>query len=185
MVDGTYEDAVVRAQAAGAEPGCVEIADVGASQTAHDVIDGYATLFGELPGGFDTLLVPVGVGSLAAAAARYGKATGTRIIGVEPVGAACLTAALAAGEPVTIDTPGTSMAGMDCAIVSSAAWPDLRDGIAATVLVDDAEVARAMAALEARGIVVGECGAAPYAALAQLEAPGRTALIATEGRTLQ
>ena len=184
MVDGSYEDAVEQAGVAGREPGCVEIADVGDSQTAHDVIDGYATLFGELPERYDTLLVPVGVGSLAAAAARYGQATGTRVIGVEPVTAACLTAALAAGEPVRIDTPGTSMAGMDCAEVSVAAWPDLRDGIAETVLVDDDEVADAMAALEALGIVVGECGAAPFAALAQLDLspPARTLLVATEAR---
>ena len=183
-VDGTYEDAVARAEATGREPGWVQIADVGTAQSAHDVIDGYATLFGELPGRYDTLLVPVGVGSLAAAAARYGRATGTRIVGVEPVSAACLTAALASGEPVRIDTPGTAMAGMDCAEVSAAAWPDLRDGIAATVLVDDADAARAMVALEARGIVVGECGAAPYAALAQLDRsrPTRTLLVATEGR---
>ena len=187
VVDGTYEDAVARAEAAGREEGVAEIADVGASQSAHDVIDGYSTLFAEIAeagGAFDTLLVPVGVGSLAAAAARWGVATGTRIVGVEPEAAACLTAALDAGAPVVIDTPGTIMAGMDCALVSEAAWPDLRDGIAETILVGDAETAAAMAALEDRAIRVGECGAAPYAALARLGADrGRTVLIATEGPT--
>lgn len=183
VVDGTYEDAVAQAADAGRAPGCVEIADVGASQTAHDVIEGYSTLFAELgEERYDTLLVPVGVGSLAAAAARYGRATGTRVVGVEPVHAACLTAALEAGEPVRIDTPGTAMAGMDCAVVSEAAWPDLRGREITTVLVDDADAATAMTALEARGILVGECGAAPYAALAQLDDPGRVLLVATEGR---
>ena len=38
------------------------------------MIDGYATLFDELEAPWDVILVPVGVGSLGAAAARYGAA---------------------------------------------------------------------------------------------------------------
>ena len=47
VVDGTYEDAVAQAAEAAAEPGVLEVADVGTSGTAHWVIDGYATLFDE------------------------------------------------------------------------------------------------------------------------------------------
>ncbi len=47
---------------------------------------------------FDLLVVPVGVGSLAAAAARFGARAGSPGGGVEPVAAACLTASLAAGR---------------------------------------------------------------------------------------
>jgi diaminopropionate ammonia-lyase len=47
VVDGDYELAVARADAAGAEPGALVIADVGESGPAHWVIDGYATLFAE------------------------------------------------------------------------------------------------------------------------------------------
>ena len=113
MVDGTYEDAVARAATEGEAPGVLEIADVGTSEAAHRVIDGYATLFDETlgQGSFDVVLVPVGVGSLAAAAARFGARHGLSVIGVEPVTAACLTASLAEGRPVVIDTPGSSMAG--------------------------------------------------------------------------
>ena len=53
------------------------------------------------------------------------------MIAVEPERAACVTASLAAGEPATVATPGTVMAGMDCAEVSPAAWPSLRDGLPA------------------------------------------------------
>ena len=58
----------------GARPGCFELADVGASGPADWVIDGYATLFAEVDeqAASTSLLVPVGVGSLAAAAARFG-----------------------------------------------------------------------------------------------------------------
>ena len=78
VVDGTYEDAVALAAAAGREPGAIEIADVGTSGPAHWVIDGYQTLFAEAAaqGRFDVIVVPVGVGSLAAAAARFGAHAG-------------------------------------------------------------------------------------------------------------
>jgi diaminopropionate ammonia-lyase len=200
VVEGTYEDAVRQAAAEGAAPGAVEIADVGDGGPARWVIDGYATLFDEAVAWapFDVLLVPVGVGSLAAAAARFGAQAGVPVVGVEPRTAACLTASLAAGEPATVPTPGTSMAGMDCAEVSAAAWPSLRDGIHGTVTVDDAEVLAAMRELAAAGLAIGDCGAAPLAALRALagepacaalrEAVGlrgdsRVLLVATEGPT--
>jgi diaminopropionate ammonia-lyase len=196
VVDGTYEDAVALAGAAAAEDGVLLIADVGDSGPARDVIDGYATLFAEAhaQAAYDFVLVPVGVGSLAAAAARHGAETGRPVIGVEPVTAACLTASLAAGRPAIVETPGTTMAGLDCAEVSPAAWPSLRAGIHGTVTVDDAEVAAARAELAAAGLAIGESGAAPLAALRRLmtdpEAEplrrvtgARPLLIATEGPT--
>jgi diaminopropionate ammonia-lyase len=90
------------------------------------------------------------------------------------------------------------MAGMDCAEVSAAAWPSLRDGVAGTVLVDDGEIPSATEALAAAGMRVGECGAAPVAGLRALAGdpaaaglrdtvelgPGtHAALVATEGIT--
>jgi diaminopropionate ammonia-lyase len=202
VVDGDYEDAVRLAAEAGGEPGVLEIADVGGSFTAHAVIDGYATLFDEIAeqadASIDVLMVPVGVGSLAAAAARFGAAAGARVIGVEPTAAAGLTASLAAGAPTAVPTPGTAMAGMDCAEVSVAAWPLLREGVAGTVLVEDSEIPSATEALAAAGMQVGECGAAPVAALRALTrdpaavalrdalevGPGTHAvLVATEGLT--
>jgi diaminopropionate ammonia-lyase len=197
VVNGTYEEAVARAAAAAGGDGVLEIADVGASGPAAWVVDGYATLFAEAGGqtSFDTLIVPVGVGSLAAAAARYAAQAGVPLVGVEPETAACLTASLKAGQPVVVPTPGTSMAGLDCAAVSEAAWPVLRDGINGTVTVSDAETEAAMEDLAAAGLAIGESGAAPLAGLRALMtdprcdalraaiAPGRVLLVATEGLT--
>jgi len=201
VADGDYENAVRLATEAGAEAGALALADVGESGPAHWVIDGYHTLFAEAAAqaGFDALLVPAGVGSFAAAAARYGALAGKPVIAVEPHYAACVTASLAAGEPTVVPTPGTRMAGMDCAEVSPAAWPSLRDGILGTVTVTDDEAVAAMRELAALGHAIGDCGAAPLAALralmtddegAQLrEAAGldrpsaRVLLVATEGVT--
>lgn len=41
----------------------------------------------------------------------------------------CLIAPLAAGEPTVVPTPGTTMAGLDCAEVSPVAWPSPREVI--------------------------------------------------------
>jgi diaminopropionate ammonia-lyase len=87
------------------------------------------------------------------------------------------------------------MAGLDCAELSAAAWPSLRAGIRATVTVDDEDASRAQAELERHGLLIGESGAAPLAALRQLAGSPelrravafgpstRVLLIATEGRT--
>ena len=200
VVDGTYEDAVELAARAAREDGTALIADVGDGGSAEWVIDGYATLFAEAAeqAAYDLIVVPVGVGSLAAAAARHGARVGARVAGVEPDTAACLTASLAHGAPTRVATPGTTMAGLDCAEVSAAAWPSLHRGIAGTVTVSDEEAAAAMRDLAAHGLAIGESGAAPLAGLRALQrdedcralrehlgVSGRTRvlLIASEGRT--
>ena len=164
---GSYEDAVAEAETAGAEPGTATLADVGVGEGPGTwVIEGYATLFAELGPPVDIVIVPVGVGSLAAAASRFGAhaAPPMRVVGVEPVTAACLTVSLAAGDPTTIDAPGTIMAGLNCAEVSPAAWPTLRAGMAGMVTVTDDEARAAMGELPG----IGESGAAPLAALRAL-----------------
>jgi diaminopropionate ammonia-lyase len=200
VVNGTYEDAVEAAGRAAREDGTALIADVGDAGPAEWVIDGYATLFSEAArqATYDLILVPVGVGSLAAAAARHGAKVGAQVIGVEPATAACLSASLAQGVPTLVATPGTTMAGLDCAEVSHAAWPSLRRGIAGTVIITDREADTAVRELSANCLTIGECGAAPLAALRALQndqdcrglrgqlainRQTRVLLIATEGAT--
>jgi diaminopropionate ammonia-lyase len=200
VVSGAYEDAVEAAARAALEEGTVLIADIGATGAAQWAIDGYATLFAEAAeqASYDLILVPVGVGSLAAAAARHGAWTGALVIGVEPATAACLGASLAHGVPTRVPTPGTTMAGLDCAQVSPAAWPSLRRGIAGTVTITDDEADAAVRELSAGGLTIGESGAAPLAGLRALQndercrelrdqlainRQTRVLLVATEGAT--
>ena len=199
VTEGTYEQAVERATAEGEEPGVLTMADVGRSGPAGWVVDGYQTLFAEARGQaeFDVLLVPVGAGSLAAAAARFGAHAGVGVIGVEPETAACLTASLAAGRPTAVENPGTTMAGLDCAEISQTAWPSLRDGIHGTVTVADPEVHAAMRELAGLGLRIGDCGASTLAALrtlltedgaglraaVDLGSSSRVLLVASEGVT--
>jgi diaminopropionate ammonia-lyase len=200
VADGPYEEAVDRARAEARAGGVLEVADVGDAPAAHRVIDGYATLFSEIAaaGAFELILVPTGVGSLAAAAARFGARAGTKVIAVEPATAACLTASLAAGRPTAVVNPGTTMAGLDCAEISSAAWPDLRAGVLGSVTVADPEAHAAMRELARARLEIGDCGAVTIPALrglatekacealraaAGLGADSRVVLLATEGAT--
>jgi diaminopropionate ammonia-lyase len=200
VVAGSYEDAVAAADAAAGDPGVLAVADVGESGPAAWVVDGYATLFDEADAqaAYDVVVVPVGVGSLAAAAARHGAATGRPVVAAEPAAAACLTASLGAGRPTTVETPGTIMAGLDCAQLSPYAWPTLLAGIHGAVTVTDEEARAAQRELADAGLEIGESGAAPLAALRTLaiaveaselrrtiglRGSTRILLLATEGRT--
>lgn len=208
VVDGTYDDAVA-ASAALASDTNVVVSDTswpGYDRPPRWVIEGYSTIFDELAeqlpalgiagvDELDVVMVPVGVGALgAAAAASLAAATGTRIVGVEPDTAACVAAAVAAGEPVEVPGPHPSiMAGLNCGLASPVALPAVSAGFAAFVAVDDDRARDAVRALAAAGLDVGETGAAALAGLTALADEHREAfpigadatvlLLATEGVT--
>jgi diaminopropionate ammonia-lyase len=202
-VDGGYDAAVAAAAAAAHADDAALVADMSEdllAATPRWVVDGYSTLFAELIDPVDIVLVPAGVGSLAAAAVEWAahQPHPLPVIAVEPVTAACVSAALAAGRPVRVPTPGTSMSGLDCGTVSAVAWPSLRDGLGGAISVTDPQVHQAMRDLAGWGLAIGDCGAAPLAALRALlsgesgrplrELTGlgpdsRVLLLATEGVT--
>ena len=172
-VDGDYDAAVAAAAVAAHADDAALVADVSddpLAATPRWVVDGYSTLFAELIDPVDIVLVPAGVGSLAAAAAEWAahQPHPPPVIAVEPVTAACVSEALAAGRPVRVPTPGTSMSGLDCGTASAVAWPSLRDGLAGAISVTDPQVHQAMRDLASWGLAIGDCGAAPLAALRAL-----------------
>ncbi|APT93661.1 threonine dehydratase [Corynebacterium phocae] len=80
---------------------------------ARDTVTGQGTVAAEVVSqlsaigkSLDTIVVPVGGGGLAAGITSYlaDMSPHTGIVGVEPAGAASLTAAFAAGGPVTLET---------------------------------------------------------------------------------
>ncbi|WNV90056.1 pyridoxal-phosphate dependent enzyme [Umezawaea sp. Da 62-37] len=186
-VDGDYNAAVALAEQDAARPGSALVADTALTPTEGPpewVIDGYSTLFREIDVPTDVVLVPTGVGSLAAAAVRWAvhERPGTAVIAVEPATAACVTASIVVGRMAAVDTPGTSMAGMDCASPSAVAWPTLLHGLSGTITVTDVQAAQAMRDLARGGLTIGDCGAATVAAWRAHGEPGRSVLcVATEG----
>jgi diaminopropionate ammonia-lyase len=182
VVDGDYDRAVASA-AATAGDRCLAIQDVGwpgYEQVPAWVVQGYATIFWEVDDqlaargeeGPDVVVVPVGVGGLAAAAVRHWHRRGRRrppcLLGVEPLAAACVLRSLRAGRIVTVPGPHDSiMAGLNCGTPSLVAWPLLRAGLDAVVAVADERARQAMRDLAEAGVVAGETGAASLAGLAE------------------
>lgn len=143
-----------------------------------DICAGQGTLGLELldqTGGLDTVLVAVGGGGLLAgvAAAVEGRA---RVVGVEPRTIPTLHAALAAGEPVAIDVSGIAADSLGASRLGDIAFAVATRTNAGSVLVDDAAIVEARAALWDRyrlGVEPG--GATAFAALlsgAYRPAPG-------------
>ena len=124
--------------------------------------------------GLDTILVAVGGGGLLAgiAAAVEGRA---RVVGVEPATAPTLNAALAAGEPVAVEVSGVAADSLGASRLGDIAFAVATRTDVGSVLVDDAAILEARAALwDHYRLAVEPGGAAAYAALAQRRLPAGT-----------
>lgn len=164
VVEGSYDEAVERA-AAMADATHVVLSDT-SWPGYHDVpgwiVEGYETIFAEADeqsGGIvpDVAYIPIGVGSLAVAAANHWPGTAPRLIGLEPEGAACALESIRAGRSVTVPGPHESiMAGLNAGTLSELAWPVLRDRFFAVCSIHDSWAEEGMRRLAAIGIEAGE-----------------------------
>jgi diaminopropionate ammonia-lyase len=179
-IDGTYEDALERsAQLIGERTVLVsDTAWPGYEEIPEWVVEGYSTIFEEIEeaGGAppDLVAVQMGVGSLAAAAIRHYRGSGARVLGVEPVAAACVMASISRGQLATVPGPHySSMGGLNCGRPSTVAWPDLSAGLDAVVAIDDDAARAAIERLAALGLASGPSGAAGLGGLLALaDVPG-------------
>jgi threonine dehydratase len=115
----------------------------------------------------DAVVVPVGGGGLLSGVGTVVKALKphARVIGVEPVHAACFTAALAAGRPVSVPLSPTLADGLAVALLGARPFETLRHVVDEVVTVDEATIALAILRLiELEKSVVEGAGAAPLAA---------------------
>jgi threonine dehydratase len=113
------------------------------------------------------IVAPVGGGGLLAGIGTVVEARkpDVRVVGVEPVHAACLTAALAAGHPVPVMLSSTLADGLAVTQAGALAFDVLRRVVDQVVTVDEATIALAVLRLiELEKSVVEGAGAAPLAA---------------------
>lgn len=180
-VAGPYDEAVRLAALAAAAPDAVLVQDTawpGYEQIPGWIVEGYSTLCAEIDeqlagegvaAGPDLVSIPVGVGSLAQAVVTHYRSRPSgrapALLSVEPETAACVLESLTVGEPVSVTTGDTIMAGLNCGTPSSIAWPYLHGGLDAAVAVSDADSTSAAAGLAALGVSSGPCGAATLAGL--------------------
>jgi diaminopropionate ammonia-lyase len=189
LVQGSYDDAVARAEAAGRQHGWQVVADIGYPgylEIPKWIAEGYATVFEEVaaqlfrePGGApDLVLVQAGVGSLLHAAVDHFRALARQpmLVAVEPWQSD--PHFVSAGSPggAATHSPGAQdsiMAGLNCGEVSLSAWPTNRRGVNMFLVIEDRHAAEAMRRLarpvaDDPAIVAGESGAAGLGGLLAL-----------------
>jgi diaminopropionate ammonia-lyase len=188
LVAGTFDDCVKRCAADAAANNWQAISDTaypGYREIPGWILLGYTSIFAELEGilhqpgkaGVDVVILPAGVGGLAAAGAFYYSKTYGAIrpvlICVEPVSSDCFLESIRFGKGEPLPTRGRQtsiMAGLNCGIPSPLAWPIVRDAMHFFLAVGDGYAEQAMRryahplGMDPR-IVSGESGASGLAAL--------------------
>ncbi|WP_030483551.1 threonine ammonia-lyase IlvA [Nocardioides aequoreus] len=133
----------------------------------------------------DVVVVPVGGGGLLAGTVAWlgERHPGVRVVGVEPAGAASMTAALAAGGPVTLEQVDPFVDGAAVRRVGEVTFAQVRAAGVEVVPVDEGAVCTEMLELyQSDGVVAEPAGALATAALHQLDLePGATVLCVLSG----
>lgn len=116
-----------------------------------DVVLGQGTATAELLDGvaaagawLDTVVLPVGGGSAVAGACLVTAGTGIEVIGAEPEAVPALSAALRAGEPVTVPVRPTIADGLRPDRIGQLPFDLVRHAVTDVVTVEEAAIAEAM-----------------------------------------
>jgi diaminopropionate ammonia-lyase len=213
-VPGDYDNSVRQCAADAAQNGWFLVTDTSSEENAVTpilVMRGYALIAQEILNQLSNawlpthVLVPAGVGGLAAALAghfweRLGQLR-PRLVVVEPISADCVFQSVLAGKPArATGSLETFMACLAAGEVSAAAWPLLKHGADDVLALPDEAAVTAMRLL-ADGItgdcplVAGESGSAAFAGLVAaarnpavrkavgLEPSSRVVVVGSEGAT--
>lgn len=172
VVEGsTYDAAGAAAHADSERTGAVYVPPFDDPRT----IAGQGTIAPELveqaPRPLHTVVVPVGGGGLIAGLAVWlrERCPEVRIVGVEPQGAASMTAALAAGGPVALEQVDTFVDGAAVGRVGDLTYPLVRDLVDEVITVDAGAVCTEMLDLyQVEGIIAEPAGALASTAAREL-----------------
>jgi threonine dehydratase len=186
VVGDTYDDAAAAALADAARTGAVLVPafdDVRTIAGQGTVVKEAVEQLGRTP---DLVVVPVGGGGLLAGAVAWlgEHAPSTRVVGVEPAGAASMAAALAAGGPVLLDALDSFVDGAAVRRAGDVTFPLVRDSGAALLPVAEGRICVEMLALyQSDGIIAEPAGALAAAALGDVvhPRPGTTTLVVLSG----
>jgi diaminopropionate ammonia-lyase len=181
MIDGVY-DASVDAAIEGAR-GADTLLITDTARSASEVVPrlvtaGYTTAHAEIEqqlaglgdDRIDAVAVQAGVGGLASATTSWARLTrrgrSPRVVVVEPEPAACVMAALAAGEPIAVSASQISaMSVLQCGTLSVTAFANLHAGVSCCLAIEDSWATTAVSELDSCGVRTGPSGAASVAGL--------------------
>ena len=178
-----YDDSCAYAMKLAEEKGCtfvhafddLEVA-TGQGTIAMEIVQELLTV--------DYIIVPVGGGGLITGVATLAKMLNPKIkiIGAEPAAAASMTAAIASGEPVTLDKADTIADGTAVKRVGTNIFPYASENIDQMVTVEDDELIGAfLDMVENHKMVVENSGLLTVAALKQLDLKGKKAVAILSG----
>ncbi len=178
-----YDDSFAYAKELAEKQGCTFVhafddLDIAAGQgsIAMEIIQELPTV--------DYILVPVGGGGLITGVATLAKMLNPkiRVIGVEPATAASMTAALAEGAPIELESANTIADGTAVKKVGEKIFPYAKENIDEVLLVEDDELIGAfLDMVESHKMVVENSGLLTVAALRQLDLKGKKAVAILSG----
>ncbi len=132
----------------------------------------------------DYILVPIGGGGLVTGVSTLAKMLNPKIkvIGVEPAAAASMTAALAAGEVVSLDSADTIADGTAVKQVGEKIFPYVQENVDEILQVEDDELIGAfLDMVENHKMIVENSGLLSVAALKQLDCKGKKVVCVLSG----
>jgi threonine dehydratase len=183
----TYDDAAAAAAAHAAATGAALVPAFDALSTVAGQATVAVELLAQLGTAPDVVVLPVGGGGLLAGCGTWLRehAPGTRLVGVEPAGAANMAAALAAGHPVELAEIDTFVDGAAVRRAGDVTFPLIRDCGAELVTVPEGQVCTEMLDLsQVDGVIAEPAGALASAALtggAVRVEPGQTVVCLLSG----
>jgi threonine dehydratase len=187
VVGDSYDEAAAAAATHAAETGATLVP----AFDALDTVTGQATVAAEileqLGSAPDVVVLPVGGGGLLAGCATWLRlhSPGTRLVGVEPAGAASMAAALAAGQPVELPEIDSFVDGAAVRRAGAVTYPLVRDSGAEMLAVPEGQVCTEMLDLyQTDGIIAEPAGALSSAALSDgivVVEPGQTVVCVLSG----
>ncbi|RBY84420.1 threonine dehydratase [Blastococcus sp. TF02A-26] len=164
----TYDDAAAAAARHASATGGTLVPAFDAPGTIAGQATVAVELLEQLPQRPDVVVLPVGGGGLLAGAGTWlaEHSPGTRLVGVEPAGAANMTAALAAGHPVELPEIDTFVDGAAVRRAGDLTFPLVRDCGAELVSVPEGQICTEMLELyQVDGVIAEPAGAMATAAL--------------------
>jgi threonine dehydratase len=183
----TYDDAAAAAAASAATTGATLVPAFDALPTVAGQATVAVEVLDQLGAPPDVLVVPVGGGGLLAGCATWLRrhSPDTRLVGVEPAGAASMAAALAAGRPVELPAIDTFVDGAAVRRAGTVTYPLVWASGAELVTVPEGHVCTEMLELyQVDGVIAEPAGALATAALTGGQVtvrPGQTVVCLLSG----
>ncbi len=186
LVGDTYDDAAAAALEDAAATGATLVPAFDDPRTIAGQGTVVAEAFAQLDRVPDVVVLPVGGGGLLAGALAWlgERHPDVRVVGVEPAGAACMAAALQAGEPVRLADIDGFVDGAAVRRAGDVTFPLVRESKAEVVAVAEGRVCTEMLALyQSDGIIAEPAGALAAAALGEVAAvdAGASVLVVLSG----